>query len=94
LLIPGSGKDSTGIPGQARIVRELADFSVQEAEVNRAWLAWMLLAGSMFSGLVVLGLLVCILSASYAPKPLALAGASLPGLLGISLYWLYGLVFR
>jgi hypothetical protein len=82
---PGSGKDSTGIPGQARIVRELADFSVPEAEVNRAMLAWLLLAGGMFSGLVVLGLLVHI-SASYAPKPLALAGASLPGLLGISLF--------
>jgi hypothetical protein len=81
---PGSGKDSADGSGQARIVRELAVFSVPEAEVNRSILAWSFLAGSLVGALVVIALLVY-LSASFAPKPLALAGASLPGLLGITL---------
>ncbi|MGD9940885.1 MAG: tetratricopeptide repeat protein [Clostridia bacterium] len=90
---PGSGKDSAGVSGQARIVRELSRFTVPEAEAKRSLLAWLVLAGSLASGLVALALLVYI-SASFAPRPLALAGASLPGLLGtilvLSLAWYSG----
>jgi hypothetical protein len=80
----GSGTGSKGGSGEARIVRELGEFSVPEAEVRRSWLAWTLLGGSLLCGLVVFGLLVRLL-AVFAPRPLAFFGASLPGLLGIAL---------
>ncbi len=81
---PGSGDDTSGSSGQARIVRKLAGFSVTEPVVKRSWLAWMFLAGSLLVGLVAFFIGVYI-SACYAPKPLAILGASLPGLLGIIL---------
>lgn len=85
--------DSAGIGGKARIVRELSSFSVPDQETRRSLVAWVILACALASGLVFLVLLVCQLVA-YAPRPAALLGAALPGLLGIaavlSLSWYAG----
>jgi hypothetical protein len=75
--------DTAGLAGQARIIRELAAFSVLDHEVRRSWLAWMLLAGSLISGLVFLALLLYSL-VIHAPRSVALASAFLPGLLGLA----------
>lgn len=83
--------------GQVRIVRELSNFSVLDHQVRRSWLAWTLLAGSLASGLVFLGLLVYSLVV-HAPRSMALLGASLPGLVGIAailaLAWYAGELIR
>lgn len=72
-----------GATGQVRIVRELSSFSVLDHELRRSWLAWTLLAGSLASGLVFLVMLIYKL-AVHAPRPVALLGASLPGLFGLA----------
>ena len=76
--------DPRAAAGQVRILRELSSFTVLDSDVQRSWLSWMLLAGSLISGLLFLPLLVYGLAA-IAPKPLALFGAVLPGLMGIAL---------
>jgi hypothetical protein len=89
--------DPRGADGTVRIVRELSSFSVMDQDVQRSWLAWMLLAGSLISGLLILSLLVYSLVV-HAPRPLALLGASLPGLVGIAailaLVWYAGTLER
>ena len=69
---------------QATIVRELSDFTITKSELKRSWLAWAFLAGSLASGLGLLIALVHLL-VSFAPKPLALLGAALPGLISLVL---------
>jgi hypothetical protein len=89
--------DAVDAEGTVRLVRELSGFYLQDHEVRRTWLAWMLLAGSLASGMVFLVLLVCQL-VFHAPRPLAVMGAALPGLLGmaavLAVAWYAGMLVR